>query len=168
VLHRPVEPGPTAAAYKAYAGLLTEVVSERKLQHVQSELSIDSKCPESYKDVLALEEQDSRVQENSRALPNPVSGRASVCTYVVEVDKDGDRIGQLKSHHELDAAHLRALNVGLTKVTVDGTCSRHDQTGFALVDSGRPDPLLIALNGCAVQEGHDWWRAGDDVRGAVS
>ncbi|MCU1593153.1 MAG: hypothetical protein JWO12_545 [Frankiales bacterium] len=159
---------PTKEAAAAYAALSTTVVSETKLQQVQSQLSIDSKCPEAYKDVLSLEEQDGRKQENSRTLPTPVSGRASVCTYTVEVDKDGDRVGRLTKHHDLDAEQLKTLNEALTHVKVDGTCSRHDQTGFALLDTGKPDPLFIALGGCAVQENHDWWRAGEDVRAAVS
>jgi hypothetical protein len=92
-----------------------------------------------------------------------------VCTYQVEADAQGNRIGRLDGHRALTADEIAAVNAALTNVTVDPTCSRSTQTRFALLVA-KNGPTVVALDGgCAVsQNDGGWFRAGDDLRAALA
>lgn len=159
---------PTTEAASAYLASRTTVVWEKKDRQTQTQMSIDSACSDAYKDTLALDETYNPNRTNDAALPTALSGPVSVCTYRVQPDAQGDRIGHLDGHRSLTAEQILAINSAITHVRVDPRCSRHQQTRFALLSTGRGDPTVVALDGCAISQSNRWWRADADLRSALT
>lgn len=153
-------------ARDAYAALRTTVVGERRVARVQSQLSVDTQCPDAFKDMLSVEEHDPDSTAGGGA-PAPLPDPVSVCTYRIATDPEGERIGHLDGYRTLSGDQVRALNAALAQVRRDPTCSRHEQTRFAVLDMSGGDRILVALDGCAVAQGNRWWRADDQLRQAV-
>ncbi|WP_143087239.1 hypothetical protein [Geodermatophilus ruber] len=158
---------PTAQARSAYDSLVTTVVRERSDARIQSQLSVDTQCPDAFKDILSLDERDRLSGADDGLAPEPLSDPVSVCEYRITTDADGNRIGHLDGHRILSGDRLRALNTALGHVRHDPSCSRHEQTSFAVLNMGGSQETVVALDGCAVSQGYGWWRADDQLRLAV-
>jgi hypothetical protein len=159
--------GPTSAARTAYESVTTTVVWEKKTRQIQSQQSVDSSCPDQFKDMLAIDEQF-QSSGRSPAAPRPVAAPALECTYRVVVDAQGDRVGHLQSHRTLTADQLAAVNGALSHLRADPTCSRHEQTRFAVLGMTREPTTYVAVDGCAVAQDSGWWRAGDNLRATLA
>lgn len=153
---------PSAEARATYDALRLVEVEATKVRQVQTEQSAVSGCPDHYKDVMAFAE---RFGESKAPIGDarPLRVPAQACTYVVEVDAQGDRIGKLTGSRELNQAAVERINAALKRVVADPTCSRHAHTRFVIVNG-----LEVALDGCGVQQDSDWWRGTDALRSAVS
>jgi len=163
---------PTEAAQSAYTALTTQVVGEQRDRTVQSQLSVDSNCPDAYKDTLSIDEDlDSaspgQATPGTAATPRRLSGPVSVCTYRVAPDDQGTRVGRLDGHRTLTADQLSAVDEALGSARPDPTCSRHEHTRFALLGIDQQDATVVALDGCAVAQDGGWWRADDRLRLAI-
>jgi hypothetical protein len=158
---------PLRQARAAYDSLVTTVVAERADARIQSQLSVDTQCPESFKDVLAISEHDGPAGARNGVSPTPLADPVSVCTYRVGTDADGLRIGHLDGHRVLTGDRLRALNAALARVRRDPGCSRSEQRRFAVLAMGTGQETVVALDGCAVSQGADWWRADSQLRRAA-
>lgn len=158
---------PVDAARAAYDALFLQDVSVVRLRQVDSQLAVDSGCPERYKDTLAISEGDGGARATT-ARPRPLAALTRECTYRVELDADGLRVGRLTAARTLTALQLARVNAALARVGPGGTCSRHGQTRFALLSPPGGPGAVVALDGCAVQEDEGWWRAGDDLRALLS
>ncbi len=156
---------PTADGTAAYDAMTTTIVWEKKDRQTQTELSIDSRCSDAYKDMLTYDIQSGQANRSDR--PTALVGPVSVCTYRVETDAQGDRIGHLDGHRVLTGQQVDAVNAALARVRVDETCSRREHTRFALLTTSAGAPTDVALDGCAVSQNGSWWRAGDDLRSAL-
>ena len=158
---------PTAAARTAYDGLTLQELTATKRDRVTSQESLDTQCSDSWKDMLAVEEGFGSPAQRS-AVPDPLREPTRLCLYRVQKDAQGDRIGHLTTGRELTPGQVRQVNAELARSTADPSCGRHDHTMFALLSSaGGSDGTLVAVDGCAVQQGDGWWRATDGLRDLV-
>lgn len=155
---------PTDVAREAFDSLTTEIVADVRMRQVQSQQSIDTGCSQQWKDMLSELARDSTAAPSGAPSPMP-AGPAKVCRYTVQVDAQGSRVGELVSAQQLDAERVQAINTALAAARPDATCRRDEHHSFAVVTiSTGGDELYAALDGCAVQQGNKWWRAGDDLR----
>ncbi|MDX6218244.1 MAG: hypothetical protein QOG99_3828 [Frankiales bacterium] len=156
---------PQATASEAFRALTTETVWTQRDRRVQSEESVTTGCTDAYKDTLSMD----AGSPSRTPSATPLEGPVLVCTYKVEADAQGDRIGRLDGHRALTADEIAAVNAALRNVTVDPTCNRSTQTRFALLVA-KNGPTVVALDGgCAVsQNDGGWFRAGDDLRAALA
>lgn len=130
---------------------------------MQSQLSVDTGCSDSYKDVLAIEAGETP-RTASPPHPRPVAAGALACTYDVASDLPE---GRLRSGRQLTDDEVARLDRGLATATVDATCTRTGHTAFAVVSTSGSG-VVVALDGCAVQQDSRSWRVGDDVRRLLS
>jgi hypothetical protein len=154
---------PSAEARAAYDALALTEVEAVKVRQVQTEQSKASGCPDRYKDIMSVDEKYGG-KGSTTGDPRPQKAPLLVCTYVVEVDPQGDRIGRLTATRTLAQPAVDEVNAALGQVTVDTTCSRHEHTRFVILGGG----VEIALDGCGVQQDNDWWRGTEALRQAVS
>jgi hypothetical protein len=159
--------GPTSAARTAFESVTTAVVWEKKTRQVQSQQSVDSGCPDQYKDMLSIYEQFPSSARSPAAAPAPLAAPVLECMYRVIVDAEGERVGEFQGYRTLTADQVAAVNAALGHARADPTCSRHEQTRFAVLGMDR-SPTTVALDGCAVEQDSGWWRAGDDLRAALA
>jgi hypothetical protein len=153
---------PTPEARAAYDALTTVVVSETKEAQGRSQLSIDTGCGDTFKDMLWVEEHGGGTHLPTGD-PRPVAAGAHVCRYDVKADKDGFRNGELTSGETLSAGELSKVNEELAKSVPDQSCSLSEHTRFAtLTDKG--SWTQVALDGCALLQDSSWWRATDALR----
>jgi hypothetical protein len=144
--------------------LQTVNVSEQKGRQAQSQQAVDSGCPDPSKDSLAIEEQTGTSPDNS-ARPKTLSEPVWVCKYAIETDARGQRQGRLAGVRKLTSSQVTEVNQALSRAAPDATCSRHQQSRFALLMAGDDASTVVALDGCAVsQSPQNWWRAPDDLR----
>ena len=159
---------PTEPARSAYTALVTAVVGEEGRRTVQSQLSVDSNCPDDYKDTLSIDEQFDSTSPGDQgpgsSTPTALAGPVSVCTYRVASDDEGMRAGRLDGQDTLTGDQLSAVNEALSLARPDPGCSRHEHTRFAVLNGGQQDATVIALDGCAVSQEEGWWRAADQLR----
>jgi hypothetical protein len=160
---------PIQAATRTLDALGTVEISATKLTRVTSQLAQTSGCSDMYKDMLAVEEKYGGPPREAQT-PSPVGPGAELCSYAVTSDSHGYRFTWLSSARELTRRDLDRINSALAGSTADPSCSRHQHTRFALLQSagqaGGPT-TLVALDGCAVQQDGGWWRATDRLRALV-
>ncbi|MEO7631653.1 MAG: hypothetical protein ABIS44_09955 [Mycobacteriales bacterium] len=150
-------PRPDAEA--AYEALTTELVSETRVRQIQSQVAIDSGCSQSWKDILSIEALAAKAAPAGAPSPLP-PGATRLCRYAVRLDDTGDRVGELTSGERLTADRVRAINAALVAATPDTSCRRDGHQAFVVMES----ETYVALDGCAVQQGNQWWRATDELR----
>lgn len=158
---------PTREARQAYDALPTQEVRSVEERQVASQLSVDSRCSDAYKDMIAIEDEDGAPKQ-TQALPTPIGVGARLCSYEVRPDESGMRVGHLRAARVLSREQLDAFNAELRRAELDPTCSRQRHQHFALVvreASGLS--TLVATDGCAVQQDGGWWRATPQLRALV-
>jgi len=159
---------PTEPASSAYTALVTAVVGEGDSRTLQSQLSVDSNCPDDYKDTLSIDEQLDNTSPSdlgtAASTPTPLTSPVSVCTYRFTSDEQGMRAGRLDGHDTLTGDQLSAVNEALSLARPDPSCSRQEHTRFAVLNGGQRDSTVVALDGCAVSQDEGWWGAADQLR----
>lgn len=160
------------SAKVAVEALPTKVVSETKLRQTESQVALDTECSQDWKDMLRVEAADNGPEPAIPFPPNPpaLSGDRTwrVCAYAAEQPEGDVPIGTLLSGRKLTADEVEQVNAALARATYDPTCARDDHTRFVLLTDGRGEPYLVALDGCAVQQGIGWWRAPESLRTLLS
>jgi hypothetical protein len=144
--------------------LPTKVVSEKRTRQMETQTAVDSGCSQDFKDMLRVESADNRLPDVEAPPQLDESMRWTVCRYDV-VSQDGGG-GSLTSADRLTPKQVTRLNAALAASHADPSCRRDDHTRFATVIDvdGSNYWLDVALDGCAVQRGSDWWRADPEVR----
>ncbi len=161
---------PTAEAVAAFDALALDVVREDRVVQVSSQLALDSGCAQQWKDMLRVEASMDAAPPATGSRPTPMpAGPARACVYEVDPASlgevpDGDLVGA----RTLDARQVQAWDDALAAAHPDAACARDDHHRFAVImPVVGGDETYVALDGCAVQQGSAWWRAGDGVRSAV-
>jgi hypothetical protein len=158
---------PTLEARAAYDALQLTEVSSTKLRRITSQQSIDLGCSDQYKDMLTVYAQD-RSQKSSKPHAEPIAVGSRTCVYDVKPGQGNTPVGELRTGHALTAAEVSSINAQLPEAAVDPSCTRIGHSSFALVAGPRSSELLVALHGCAVQQGGDYWRASEKLRTLLS
>jgi hypothetical protein len=161
---------PSGPAVRAYEALRTVDITVTRLGQVTTERSRTTGCPDMYKDMLAIEEASGGPPQVSPT-PRAVEAGTVLCSYAATPDAQGLRVGRLTSARPLTSAEVGQINNVLPQATIDASCSRHQHTRFAMLQTGGQDggpTTLVALDGCAVQQDGGWWRAPDRLRALVA
>jgi hypothetical protein len=158
---------PTMSGRSAFEALTTVEVASRKVVQSVSQASVDSKCSDTWKDMLAWEEAD-KAENRPGSGPRPIPVGSRACLYRVELD-GADRVGHLFGVRSFTRETTDAFNAALSDSVLDPSCSRHAHTKFAVViNDSQPVSVYVALDGCAVSDDAGWWRATQDLRNLVS
>lgn len=154
-----------SAARATVERLPTKIFAEKRLRQTQSQVAVDSGCSQDFKDMLRVAAAEHRQPTVQPPPQLDETMRWTVCRYDV-VSQDGGVVGSLTSADPLSPTQVKTLNAALASAHVDASCRRDDHTRFATVidRDGSNYWLDVALDGCAVQRGSDWWRADTEVR----
>ena len=160
---------PLYQASAAYNAVSTETVYRRLVATRPPYKHVASGCTTETKDVLAMYASDPPTRKRRSVAPHPLPDPATVCTY--RVDKPGPLAhARLIEGHHLDSRELAAINTALGDSRVDETCTLDGHHQFVAVNSDTNDlyGIYVALDGCAVWQDGDSWRASDELRDLLS
>lgn len=157
--------GPQDASTKAFQAMKKSEVSAKRIQRVQSEQSIETKCPDNYK--LPFEAQYGWAPTRSGpqdSPPRPLGGDATACIYRPSKDRDGDPVGSLARAVELSGSTLQSFNAELAKSQGDPSCKGSADSTFAVLMPVADGGLVVEVDGCAVANSSFYWQATDGLR----
>ena len=159
------EPIPEATA--ALGAVRTKVVHRRLIRENPPQEDVASGCSTSWKDVLAIDATTRPSSPLPSGPPRPLSGEVRACTYDVSSATDA-RAGELVHGVVLDAAEVDAVNAALQQSVPDTDCDRTGHRRFVVLSGSQGPETYVALDGCAVQQGSDWWRGSRQLRAILS
>jgi len=160
--HKPI---PEATA--ALGAVRTKVVHRRLIRENPPQEDVASGCSTSWKDVLAIDATTRPSSPLPSGPPRPLSGEVRACTYDVSSATDA-RAGELVHGVVLDAAEVDAVNAALQQSVPDTDCDRTGHRRFVVLSGSQGPETYVALDGCAVQQGSDWWRGSRQLRAILS
>jgi hypothetical protein len=135
---------PKRDATKPLDGMSFRVLSETPVGQVQSQRSIDTGCPDGYKDMIAI------VAGSARATPaTPVWGvpveALRLCVYVTD---GAEQVGHLAAAKTIDGDAARALIDLFDKVGPAAACAAPHTRFATLSPNGTTNSAVVELDGC--------------------
>jgi hypothetical protein len=152
--------GPLPAAVDAIAALPWQTVATHQVRQTQSQMSIDTGCPDDYKPVIALQAGFGVGPRKPLPFTTDVSS-LQVCRYVPRSDPESlmplgnngsagvAHVGHLTSVSTIDGANARALLAAVAAAPSARPCNQPDAP-FANVGTPGDNPamLTVELGGC--------------------
>jgi len=154
----------TDLAWAAARSLTTEVVASEPLRLFRSQLAVDSWCWQSWEGVGLGSARDGQSPSSER--PQTLSPQTEwACTY----ERSGNTLKLVGTTH-LDPGKIAEINVALQQSTTDASCDPRAGTRYTVVEpSGEVNvDTYVALDGCGVLQGDQWWRATDELRALLA
>jgi hypothetical protein len=134
---------PRVEATKPLERLDFRVVSETPRTQVQSQRSVDSDCPDMYKDMIAITEDTARPAPATAAWTTAVEA-LRLCVYRAEADL----VGRLATTSVIGPAPARHVVELLGKAGPAAPCASPHTRFATLAPAGTTSSVMVELDGC--------------------